>query len=106
MTGPRGQAAVAALAEIRKGRTPTPAEFRELGPAWEEGWRAGTAAEAVGRNEGLSKAAREVRDCLEALAQLPNWREASRAELAGSMFRIFAAGLPWWRQLQLIWRRP
>jgi hypothetical protein len=107
MSGPRGQDAVLAISEIRQGRIPTPAEFRALGPAWEEGWRAGATAEAVGRNEGLSKAARELRDCLESLAQLPAWRERNRAELIGAMFRIFTAGQPWWQRLRLagLWGR-
>jgi hypothetical protein len=96
------------MSAIRQGRIPTTEEFRALGPAWEEGWRAGATAEAVGRNEGLSQDAREVRDCLEALAQLPHWRECDRAELAGAIFRIFAAGTPWWRRLRLagLWGRP
>jgi hypothetical protein len=105
VTGSRGSAAVLAIGEIRRGRIPTLDEFRALGPAWEEGWRAGSTAEAVSRNEGLSKDARELRDCLEALAQLPHWRERSRAELAGAMFFIFTAGLPWWQRLRLGFRR-
>lgn len=88
-------------------RIPTPDEFRQLGPDWEAGWRAGCETEAACRNEGLTPAAKEVRDTLEALAQLDHWKERNRAELAAAMFRIFTAGLPWWGRLRLagLWGR-
>jgi hypothetical protein len=88
------------------GHIPTPEQFRELGPRWEAGWIAGCHAEAAAHNEGLSPDARAVRDLLEAFARHPVWGQADKAELAGLLFRIETAGMPWWRQLRLIWRRP
>lgn len=62
-------------------------------------WRAGAHAEADARNDGMSKAARDVRACLEAAAALRP--EASEAELATLLAEIYTAELSWWRRLRL-----
>lgn len=83
---------------------PTPEQFRERGPQWEAGWRAGAEAEAACRNEGMSRAARDVRELVEAFARHPAWKDASKPELAALVFRIQTAGLPWWWRYRLAFR--
>jgi hypothetical protein len=85
---------------------PTREQFRERGPQWEAGWIAGCHAEAASRNEGMSKAARDVRALLEAFARHPGWADASKLELIALLFHIEAAALPWWRRGWLVLRGP
>jgi hypothetical protein len=80
---------------------PTREEFRERGPVWEAGWRAGAEAEAACRNENLSRAARDVRSLLEGFARLPRYRDAGKVELVALLLHIEAAGLPRWRRVLL-----
>jgi hypothetical protein len=80
---------------------PTPQQFRERGVQWEAGWRAGTEAEAACRNEGMSRAARDVRALLEGFARLPGYQGAGKVELVALLLHIEAAGLPRWRRVLL-----
>lgn len=78
---------------------PSRQEFRERGPVWEAGWTAGCRAEAAVRDEGLSGAARGVRDLLESFARMPRYRDASKADLVALLLHIEGAVLPRWRRL-------
>lgn len=84
------------------GHIPTREDFRRLGPVWEAGWIAGCHAEAAAYREGMSKEARELRDVLEGFARLRP--EATATDLVGVLWHIYTGGLPWWRQLRLLWR--
>jgi hypothetical protein len=66
-----------------------------------EEYIAGATAEAEARNEGLSKAARSVRDCAEGLARLPGFADADEEELVEALARIFLSRRVRWR---LAWR--
>jgi hypothetical protein len=67
-------------------------------------WQQGATDEAKTRDEGRTKAGRDVRDLVDALAV--HHHELDEIGMVTWAFYICAAGLPLWQRLWIAWRGP